>query len=227
MTARFRRKDDTVEAGVRRIALDEIDRAITAIDAVDRTTERKVHDVRQQCKKLRALIRLVRPALTGFDVMDTEFRAIARSLSGARDAKVTIETFDLLTQAGGKRLDDIDIAAIRRRLEIALRRHAGPGDKLSACRARLVEARAQVKHWTLAEADWAAIAGGLARTYRRARRAMAEAAVETDPHASHVWRKHAKYHWHHVRLLQAIQPRRLRDRAKDADKLGTSNNPVI
>ncbi len=66
MTQRFRKKDDSVEAGFRRIALAEIDAAMAIIDARGTTPEDKVHKVRRQLKTLRALLRLVRPCFARF-----------------------------------------------------------------------------------------------------------------------------------------------------------------
>lgn len=56
--------DDTVEAGMRRIAAEQIERAIAEIDDTGLDRHETVHQVRKRCKKVRGLVRLVRPAFS-------------------------------------------------------------------------------------------------------------------------------------------------------------------
>jgi inorganic triphosphatase YgiF len=65
MPFRLRRKK-TVQKSVRRIALEQIDKAIREVldDNVNR--HEAVHQVRKRCKKLRGLIRLVRPSFQDY-----------------------------------------------------------------------------------------------------------------------------------------------------------------
>lgn len=52
---------EPVEDAVRRIAVEQIEKARDDLD--DDDLRRAVHEVRKRCKKLRALLRLVRPAM--------------------------------------------------------------------------------------------------------------------------------------------------------------------
>lgn len=65
MSFSFRRSDGSVEAAVRRIAVRQIDRALEQIEAPDLEQAARVHEARKRCKKLRGLIRLVRPVFDG------------------------------------------------------------------------------------------------------------------------------------------------------------------
>ena len=77
MAYRIRTKDDDVEQAVRRIACEQIDRALAEIDDDGLDFARKVHQVRKRCKKLRGLVRLVRPALDAYGRENAAFRDAA------------------------------------------------------------------------------------------------------------------------------------------------------
>ena len=76
--------------------------------------------------------------------------------------------------------------------------------------------RERVDLWTLHETGWDAIAGGLKRTYRRARKGR-KGRTDAELHA---WRKRIKYHWYHVRLLREIWPDGMDARETAADAMG-------
>ena len=57
------------------------------------------------------------------------------------------------------------------------------------------------------------------KTYRRARKAMRRSYVEPTSEHFHEWRKRAKYHWHHTRLLRNISPRLIKPHRQMADEL--------
>jgi hypothetical protein len=63
MGYRFRHDDESVEAGLRRIAAEQLTKALASLDA-DALHE-GVHDARKRVKKLRGLLRLVRPGVQG------------------------------------------------------------------------------------------------------------------------------------------------------------------
>ena len=54
---------EKVERGVKRMAREQIDKALAEIDSDELDVHERVHQVRKRCKKLRAIARLVRPAL--------------------------------------------------------------------------------------------------------------------------------------------------------------------
>ncbi|HZD88798.1 MAG TPA: CHAD domain-containing protein, partial [Pseudolabrys sp.] len=99
MPYRFKRSDDSVEHGVRRIAIEQLDKAIDEIDDGDLSRGVRVHQVRKRCKKLRALIRLIRPTLADFAAENAALRDAGHALAFARDAAVLIATYDGLMDA--------------------------------------------------------------------------------------------------------------------------------
>jgi len=73
--------DETVEDGLRRIAVELIDDSIGWLDRSDRAPDAAVHEVRKDCKKLRGLLRLVRPAAPAlYRAENRIFRDAARPL---------------------------------------------------------------------------------------------------------------------------------------------------
>jgi CHAD domain-containing protein len=190
--------------GVRRIAREQIDAALIDLEADDR--HQAVHEFRKRCKKIRALVRLVRPAFgDGYRRENDWFRDAARRLSDLRDATSRIETTDALAARFQGQVDRAMFASIReewvrQRDEAARARDLDR--RVERCREALVLARDRVDDWKLDRRGFEAVGGGFGKTYRRARRAMARAYETTTTEALHQWRKRVKYHRYHVDLLR-------------------------
>jgi len=195
-----------------------------------------VHQIRKRMKKLRGLVRLVRPAMGDqYKPLNKQFRDIARRLSDLRDADVMLEAFDeTIERCDMKRADD-QLAPLRAALT-AQRRHVveqvGDIDELiEPVRSELVDARDQIERWALDETGFDAVADGLAKTYGRARDAMNEAYANPRPEAFHAWRKRTKYHWHHIRLLQPAWNEPLKARRQEiktlSDLLGDDHDLAV
>ena len=93
--------DESVTDAVRRITDEQVERAVSALEQVeDHDLEATVHDCRKRAKKLRGLLRLVRPALgKAYGPANESFRDAGRELSAIRDAHATLATFDALHRA--------------------------------------------------------------------------------------------------------------------------------
>ena len=59
----FQKSDPSLSAGVRRIARGQVEEAIAELDDPALEAGDAIHQVRKRCKKLRGLVRLVRPGL--------------------------------------------------------------------------------------------------------------------------------------------------------------------
>lgn len=88
-----------IDSGLRNAILGLVERrrrrARRCVAGAARDLERAVHELRRMCKELRALWRMLRPAV-GEEVYGREnarLRDAARALSGARDASVMLDTF--------------------------------------------------------------------------------------------------------------------------------------
>lgn len=220
MAYRLRANDSPVSEGIRRIAREQLAKAIAAID--DPTDpEEAVHDIRTCCKKLRGLLRLIRPEIDEYRSENEALRDTARRLSGVREAKVLQDTYDLLLDTCDATLDRRTLGQIRRRFTLERKAELQRIDlagRLSECRQELVEARDRASGWTIASDGWSGLAGGLAKTYARARSSAEEARLQGTPAAYHELRKQLKYHLFHTLLLRSIWPREMSERAAVATR---------
>ncbi|WP_153558836.1 CHAD domain-containing protein [Roseimaritima sediminicola] len=57
------KREESLEQAVRRIACEQIDKAVAELDDPRLSRPQAVHQLRKRCKKLRGLLRLVRPAM--------------------------------------------------------------------------------------------------------------------------------------------------------------------
>jgi CHAD domain-containing protein len=223
-TFRLRRKESPI-AGIRRVAEGRADEALDQLrDGVERNPEAAVHEARKDLKKLRSVLRLVRHEI-GEGVYRREnvrFRDAGRALSGARDAKVKLETLAALRERFDDRFADDELALLAHALEAERERLADPGgDALALDRATgAIEAgREAIADWPLHTDDWALIGPGLRRSSGRGRSRLAEVRSEASDEAVHEWRKRVKDLWYHVRLVRNAKKSVLGDMADQTHHL--------
>jgi len=218
MAYRFKPSDPSPEAALRRIALEEIESGVAELDDAGMDLHDKVHQLRKRAKKLRGLIRLVRPAFPDYAAENAAIRDAARRLSGLRDYEGMVETFDKLAAA----TRDDGFAPIRAHLVAVRDAAAAKGhveDDLAAFRAALLALRGRVAGWSLDRKGFKALRGGLEKTFARARHGRAAAAGTPEMAVIHDWRKRVKYHWYHTRLLRPLNDAALTKRAHQLKEL--------
>lgn len=224
MSYRLKRAE-SVRNGIRRIAREQIDKTLAEIDARQVDPHETVHQVRKRCKKIRGLLRLVRPAAEElYQYENAVFRDAAGQLSYVRDAQALVETFDDLVQTYDDQIDSSRFASVRQAL-VARRERITRDDgmlekQLSDFRHQMSEARVRIDAWSLDEKGFDALGKGLAKTYGRGRRAMHTAQAKPTPENFHQWRKRAKYHWYHLRILKPLWEEVLKKQRDEADRLG-------
>jgi CHAD domain-containing protein len=222
MGYRFRHDDESVEAGFRRIAREQLTKALDALDD-DGALHEGVHDARKRVKKLRGLLRLVRPAFKRYGKENARLRDAARTLSGLRDHTAMIETLDRLTARHPDRIDGEQVLPLRRALE-ARRDEAAqendPDGRIEAFRDVLRKTRDRAEGWTLRSKGWKALGPGLAATYAGGRAATARARRKGRAEDFHEFRKRVKDHGYHARLLTPVWPLLMEPYAALMDDLG-------
>jgi len=196
--------------GIRRMAQEQIDKALGEIDDSGLDQHTTVHQVRKRCKKIRALLRLARADLDSSKIYKQEnacFRDAALSLSGIRDAEALLETYDTLIDTFSKQSNRQRLKKVRDGLEERKREIADNDvdlDSRIATFARTMrEARERVYNWPVGD-SFNSLAPGLKANYRRGRKAMKTAAVKPNTENFHEWRKSVKYHLYHVQVLRPI-----------------------
>ena len=200
---------------VRAIAVEQIDKALHALannDDFDTT----VHTLRKCTKKLRALLKLVRPAFEDYESENAAIKAIADQFSVARDAAVMVETLSgLVHPAAGPLLDRLNERARH------LRSQMGEEALLASARAQLEDFRQSALEWRFGASGRAIVLPGLRKSYSRFREGFVHANAESDSETIHEWRKAAKSHWYHTRLFEPAAPDVLGGAVVNLEKLGT------
>jgi CHAD domain-containing protein len=193
-------------AGLRRIALGQLDIAIEMLEGSDRelSPEQRVHEARKALKRLRALLRLVQDEL-GDAAYEREHELLRRcgtQLAKARDAEVLLATLDGLIERKPKQLGArCGVQRLRARLQserdgaaaAALANSATHAGVLGDLRAM----RVRVSTWELAdESGIEAIEPALTRLYSKGRARMRRAKRARGDRARgrklHEWRKRVK-----------------------------------
>jgi CHAD domain-containing protein len=155
-------------------------------------------------------VRLVRPVLPTYSEENAHYRDAARRISEIRDANAAVETFDDLVEPAaeadgtldGDTLADIRATLVDRRDTIAAEQSLDK--RLSAVRADLLEGRERIDDLPIATEGYDAVAGGLRKSYKRARNRMSDAYDDPEFERFHEWRKRIKYHRYHTRLLRQV-----------------------
>lgn len=215
--------EESVEAGVRRIASEQVSKAIGEIDDDDLGDQATVHQVRKRCKKVRGLLRLVRPGLgKTYSRQNREFRDAARSLSPIRDAEAVLETFDELIEVFGDLIDQRRFRSIRTAFEHRqndVEREVAIDERLTEFRSFCDDELVAIDGWELDGDGVPAIVGGLTRSYARGFSEFEDALDSKTVESFHEWRKRVKYHWYHMRILRDVSPPVVRARRDELDRL--------
>lgn len=235
--------DESIAAGVRRIGDEQLGAAIVDLDdGVHDAPADAVHDCRKRCKKLRGLIRIVRPTIGDdrYHAVNDHARDAARMLSALRDATAIDETYGRLLAVSAppdrERADVVDDVA-----EVLAERRAAVETELSADHPAIGRARQLLDRAGAALEDavraiptgdsWDLLGPGITTTYRRGRRAMTAAVDEPTGERFHEWRKRVKYGWYHLRLVEPAAPALLGRRADLlhdlSDALGDAHDMVV
>jgi CHAD domain-containing protein len=218
MAFRFK-LSEPFEGGFKRIAIEQINRAQGLLkESPDRVVA--VHETRKSLKRLRALLRLVRPALgeQTFHSENAQLREIAGGLSGTRDRHVLLETVGKLEAASSATVKAFG-EPIRELLEEASNGGDAPTVESAAMKRAftlLGDAKKRLARLRLIGQGFSVVGPGLEQTYRKARRAFRDAYLHHTDEAFHEWRKGTQQHWRHMALLVRAWPQCLEARTSEA-----------
>ena len=207
MAYRFK-LDESFSKGFHRIGLEQLDRAMAQLRRA--ATGAGVHETRKSIKRLRALLRLVRPGLDSeaFERFNLALRDAGRVLSAARDNDVLIKTMALIGA-------DTPAArpALRRLVKnvSAKASVAGPQQNVAKHAATmLADVRKDWSDLQLTPDSFAVLAEGLERGVQKL--AESHQAVQPDARPQdgdedyHDLRKAVQRHWRQMRLIEAGWP---------------------
>lgn len=229
--------DEPLGAGLQRISLEQFDHAIAGLDGPDSDVDGAIHEARKAMKRLRAVLRMVRPEI-GDQIYRYENRILrdaARMISPVRDAAVMVDSVGSLAARFEGSLpvdvfDDLSERLDRRALAIR-RRVLDEGAAADSVVATLRSARTRFAGWPVdrsAEGVYGSAIGdrfeavgvGVGQTYRRGRDEMHTAFETPAAHTFHRWRKRVKYLRHQLEILHPLWPEVVGGTAMSLDRLG-------
>lgn len=186
-----------------------------------------VHELRKTCKRMRAIVRLVRSHLgETYRVENRFYRDLARRFAGPRDAQVQWQMFQKLSDIATRSelLSAIELKSIGRFLSQQRQEMILSDQQLRLELSRIVPdlqaALSRAADWPIPNGGFSVLRTGLRTQYRDARRAMKIAMVQKEDEAFHAWRKAVKYHGYHANLLRRIAPRLMLAHRDLVDELG-------
>jgi len=213
--------DETFEAAFRRLIKEQITKAHKHLALRD-DPARSVHEPRKCMKRLRALMRLYRPALGKSDYAseNARYRDMGRLLSASRDRQVMAETVSALIDdfkknhkpGKSKSLRD-GLAALSDILDQETGKIQSKIDDVrgqQALRRRLIlmldEAQQELGLLRLDGHGFSIVGRGLERSTQRGLRAFLRVRKSNDDDVLHDWRKSVQVHWRHMALFQQAWP---------------------
>lgn len=212
---------ETPQQALRRIGLEQAERALIALSATA-DAGNPIHETRKCLKRIRALLKLVRPGLDDsvYKTENARYRDIARLLSPARDTDIIGETLVKL-EAVGDETAAASIAALKSALAEPAATAAPEQTALAIEQARhqLAEAKGVMAKLKIAGRSFNPIEEGLRKSYRQGRRAFALAYETGASEALHDCRKGVQLHWRQMALVSQAWPEMFAVRVEAARQL--------
>lgn len=220
--------DESISDGVKRIALEQVSDVLEQLGETRVTKQdRAIHHARKGLKKLRALLRLVRPQL-GKEHYHREnacFRDAGRILSTMRDAQVRLTTLEALTEHFADHLSTKNPfakahKALKADYQAARKQMLSQEDAMAKATQLIQAAQARIETWPLEQSNWSGLRKGLKRIYKQGSQGFTSAFEAPNSENFHNWRKRGKDLWYHLRLLRPIWPEVMKPLASQAKQLG-------
>ncbi len=201
---------EPMDVGIRRIAAEQIDRAIVHIEATaGEEAVSSVHEARKCLKRTRALLRFGRPKIEpeAYKQSNALLRDVGRAMSGTRDLDVLDQTLADLQLA--KALKPGTSARLVRMLAAA--RAGATTDRLTAeARGAMVDRlralREGLPELAIAADDHRLVTVGIANCLADCRKAFEKAFESDHGEAFHDWRKSIQLHWRQMQLVERAWP---------------------
>jgi CHAD domain-containing protein len=230
--------EESAADGVRRVLRKEIKKALDSLrPSSGKAMDADVHDARKRFKKVRAVLKLIRPAIRpgAYQAGNDAFRDAGRPLTEVRDAQALVETLDDLAKRRPAEVSQLPLRQARDALKArqervrkaVLEEQGATGEVMAA----VEDARRRLKRLSLDEKGWSAFGRGLKQTYRRGLEAFAAATENPTTENLHEWRKRVKDFWHQLQLFHQARPEVLKGWADQAhrlaDLLGDDHNLAV
>ena len=206
---------ETFADGFCRIYIEQLDHMQVCL-APEAISSEQIHEARKAIKRLRSLLRLVRPGLEESVFRHENFvlRDMGRQLGTFRDLAAMRETLQMLRtedQSGqmtrhGDHLDNL----LRGRLSGLMRTESS--DVIDQVRKETMLLKSRGSDFDLKNLDADAVRAGLAATYKAGAKRLSMAHADGAPTAYHDCRKSVQQHWRHMQLLVNAWPAEISSR---------------
>jgi CHAD domain-containing protein len=225
------RTNEPLGAGVLRVAEDLIDSITAPGERPELGEGEYIHNVRTTIKRLRALLRLIRPVVgeTFFNRENARLRKAGRRLAVARDAEVARETLKNLSVSG--KPEKKAVAAALAGLESNPESRTDLEEALSGTKEDLKETKRNLQGLRLINSEWEVVGTGLQDVYRQSRKRMNTALQDRGDEAFHKWRIRVKNLFYELQLLEPVWPKRMDKMtsrlSKLQDKIGLDHDIAV
>jgi len=164
--------DESLGVGVLRVAEDLIDSIVGSDQHPKQEEGEYIHQVRTTIKRLRALLRLIQPAVGEllFNQENARLRNAGRRLAVARDAEIARETLKTLSVAGEP--EKKAVAAALAGLESKNETGTDVSEALREVKADLEQTKRNLQRLQLVNGEWEVVEAGLENVYRQGRKRM-------------------------------------------------------
>lgn len=227
---------ENLSGGLQRICLEQFEASLDSLSSRS-DLNLAIHELRKSNKRVRALLRMVRPVI-GDKVYRAENDALAqasRLVAPVRNGKVLLDAVTRLRGRYSHLLAPGVFGPIEDRLrsrhQRMMNRVFEHPEVLRQVTAIIYRARSRYAAWPTDPSDprygariipnsYRSIGGGVGRTYERGRKAMEVAYRTRAPEQFHEWRKQVKYLRHQMEILDPLWPEVIGGLAASLEHLG-------
>ena len=228
---------ESLAVGLRRLSVDQFEHALEGFKDPAVPGDVAVHEMRKAAKRVRALLRMVRPAIGDkvFRYENSALRDAAAMVAGVRDGAVMVKAVERLRGRYQRLLapgifQTTEERLLRRHQRLALR-VLEDDEVLDRLQRALYKARSRYVAWPVDPADprsgkhvlphrFSAIGPGIGATYARGRREMKVAFEDPLAENFHSWRKRVKYLRHQMEIVSPLWWEVVGGLASSLDTLG-------
>jgi len=215
--------DEATDDGLKRVAIEQIDKALATLKQSPRHPDKSIHDARVCLKKIRAVLRLAEFELgdKAFDRENKSYRDAGRLLSSVRDSAAMVETLDKLADRFKDQLETDAFSDLRRPLLRTKSNKKSEKTKALANAQTLISvARRRVERWPIRHNGFSVVRGGFLNIYNLGRQAFSKAYEQPTVKNFHEWRKEVKSLRYEIEILRSAWPDVMDEMSDEIDRLG-------
>ncbi len=216
------RRDEKVGHGLQRIARKQVEFALAIVKGERETDDTPVHETRKHLKKARAILQLVSKEIGRgpFKTQDHCLRDVGRLISEIRDAEVRLQTArELRSMARSRKRRCYE--GIEETLTLELEHVIAAFAEWQVQAVPMLErVRKEILDWPVDEFGFKQLRCRIEATYKRGRKAVADARNDESAESFHLVRKEAKQLCYQLRVLAPSNPVVVKELDEELGTLG-------